>query len=302
MYKKFKDYDFREITGHFVLIKNTNIVKEPDKYNDIDESVEKIKKLIVEDTRKYYKNQSEDDIDDSIDDAINIDALNEEMPTRSIYDLYEPMYGYVGIEKKRGLLLYLLGNEEDKMRYVYAPTYLAYGISDIDNIEIEIIDKTDYANSIEFKDQLQNDEELDEEVIKTRNLKEFDIFRLKTFPDFVNCIILYKNVAHFAKVKLTKYENGNIYATYHKQIGTLKIIKNYNTLTLLFKPNQTIDNEECLNEYITDIIQELENDFGLEKSEIMDFVKNFKSNIEKGYIEGDLPFEIINKIWNEMKE
>lgn len=45
MYKKFKDYDFREIAGHFVLIKNTNIVKEPDKYNDIDESVEKIKKF-----------------------------------------------------------------------------------------------------------------------------------------------------------------------------------------------------------------------------------------------------------------
>ena len=295
MYKKLKDYDFREIAGQFVLIKNTNIVKEPDKYNDIDESVEKIKKLIVEDTREYYKSQSEDDIDD----AINIDALNEEMPTRSIYDLYEPMYGYVGIEKKRGLLLYLLGNEEDKMRYVYAPTYFAYGISDI---EIEIIDNTDYANSIEFKDQLQNDEELDEEVIKTRNLKELDIFRLKTFPDFVSCIILYKNVAHFAKVKLTKYENGNIYATYHKQIGTLKIIENDNTLTLLFKPNYAIDNEECLNEYITDIIQELENDFGLEKSEIIDLIKNFQHNIEKGYIQGDLPFETINKIWNEIEE
>ena len=172
MYRKFKDYDFREIVGHFVLIKNTNIVKEPDKYNDIDESVEKIKNLIVEDTREHYKKQSEDDMDDCIDEVFNIEALNEEMPTRSIYDLYEPMYGYVGIEKKRGLLLYLLGNEEDKMRYVYAPTYFAYGISDIDNIEIEIIDNTDYANFIEFKDQLQNDEELDEEVIKTRNIKE----------------------------------------------------------------------------------------------------------------------------------
>lgn len=100
MYKNFRDYSFREIVGHFVLIKNINYIKNEFDSDWFETRVEETKKQIIEDTKNYYKeNYGYDDTFDT-EDAFSIDALNEEMTTRKIDDWYEPLYGYVGIEKK----------------------------------------------------------------------------------------------------------------------------------------------------------------------------------------------------------
>ena len=302
MYKKFIDYQFREIVGKFVLMRNTDIVKDANKYLYIDNSVEDIKKMIIEDTKNYYKDTMQYNEELDFEDTFSIDALNEEMTTRKVTDLYEPIYGYVGIEKKRGFVLYLLGNEEDKLKYVYSPTYWSCDNEILNNMEIEIIEEEDYEHARVFKEQIQDDEELDEDVIKTREIKELDLFRLKVAPDFVSCIVVYKNANYTAKVKLQRLEQQNIYAKYHEQEGTLKLVNNNDNYYLLFIPTKKINEEFALKEYVSNIIYVLNRDFGLEEKDAVEFLKEFQSIIEKGYISGDLPFETILKIWDELSQ
>lgn len=184
------------------------------------------------------------------------------------------------MKKNRGFILYLLENKEDKVKYVFLPTYCSCENSNLDNIEVEIIDDDYYEYSIEFKEQIKNDEELDEDVIKTRTLEELDIFRLKEFPDFVSCIVPYKDANYTAKVKLLKYENNNIYARYHNQEGILKLIKNENSSLLLFKPLYVVDDENALKEYINTISDGLEKDYNIDKDECLIIIEQFQCIIK----------------------
>lgn len=296
MYRKFNDYSFRDIAGHFVLIKNIDDIKNAIDSNWLEERVEEVKKEIVEDTKKYYKdNYGYDDTFD-FEDTFSIEALNEDMTTRKISDWYEPLYGYVCIEKNRGFIVYLLGNDEDKVKYVFLPTYCSCQNNNLDNVEVEIIDDEDYKYAIDFKEQIKDDEEADENIIKTRYLKEIDIFRLKQFPDFVTCFVPYKNSNYTAKVKLLKYENNNIYAKYHNQEGILNLMNKKNNLFLVFQPMCVANEENELKEYINSIVEILEKDYNINKSDSIEIIIDYKSIIEKGYIQGDLPFEIANKI------
>lgn len=296
MYKNFRDYSFREIAGHFVLIKNINAIKNAIDSNWLEERVEEIKKEIIEDTKKYYKDNFGYDDTFDFEDTFSIEALNEDMTTRKITDWYEPLYGYVCIEKNRGFILYLLGNYEDKVKYVFLPTYCSCTNSNLDDVKIEIIEDEEYDHATEFKEQIKDDEELDEDIINTRLLKEIDIFRLKQFPDFVTCFVPYKNANYTAKVKLLKYEDNNIYAKYHNLEGILKLIHRNNNLYLIFQPIYLADEEKELKEYINSITEILEKDYNIYKSDSAEIIIAFKHVIEKGYIKGDLPFEIANQI------
>ncbi|MBQ9266948.1 MAG: hypothetical protein IJ217_01500 [Clostridia bacterium] len=299
MYKKFKDYNFREIAGHFILMRNTNIVKNTENFIDIDEHIEKCKRDIIEDTKSYYLEMGEYDEEFDYENTFNLDALNEDMTTRKVTDLYEPMYGYICIEKNRGFILYLLGNEEDKLKYVYAPTYWSCENESIDDYEIEIIDDGEYEHAIEFKELIQDDEELDDYVIETRGLKRLDSFRLRYSPDFVNCIISYKNTSFSAKVKLEKIYHNTIYAKYHEQEGVVKLVEDNNISFLFFKPIEQPDDEVALNEYVSAIMELLDKDFGVEEDNCIEFVKDYQKDIETGYINGDLPLETIVRILRE---
>ena len=301
MYKKFKDYDFREIVGHFVLMRNTTIINDPDN-SYIDERIEEAKKHIVEDTKNYYKDVYGYDESFDYENTFSIDALNEEMTTRKITDLYEPMYGYVCIEKNRGFILYILGNDEDKMKYIYAPTYWSCEKHNVDNFEMKILDDDEFEHSKIFKEHIEFDEEQDEDVIKTRELTNLDMFRLKFSPDFVTCIVSYKNTNYTAKVKLSRYENNTIYAKYHEQEGIISLVKQNNATFLFFKPIHIINEKEALNKYILNIMDGLEKDFDIERENCLKIIKDFQFIIEKGYINGDLSFETVLKIIDVIDE
>ena len=307
MYKKFKDYRFDELAGHFVLIKNTKIVKNPEAFSYIDRAIERTKKDIIETTKQYYKEKY--DFDDTIDynDNFSIESLNESMTTRTVKDLYEPMYGYFCIEKTRGYILCLLGNDEDKLRYVCAPLYFLCDSSEPfkDDIEIEIIDDSEFENALLLKEHLQDDEELDEDVINTRKLKNLDIYRTEFSPDYVSCIVSYKNNSYTAKVKLSKYENGTIYAKYHDQEGILNLVESNGTSFLTFNPLKTSNESKALKKYIHSIIDGLMKDYfdcGMARETATYMVKTFKDEIEEAYINGDLPFEIIHKMWDLIED
>lgn len=295
-YKKIRDYKFRDIVGHYVLMKNTNIVKKPNKYSFIDKGVENAKKLIIKDTKEYYTNNFGYNEENDYEDTFSLKALNEEMTTRKVSDLYEPLYGYVGIEKERGFIIYLLGNPEDKLKYVYAPTYCGCSDSRLKNVEIKIINDEDFRYDLEFKNQIQNEEERDENVIQTRDIETIDEFRTYFSPDFVNCIVPYKNADYTAKVKLTRIDNGTIFAIYHNQEGILELIKQENSHFLLFKPIEKQNEKEALKEYVDAIIDGIKKDYDESNDVIYELVKTHSNEIEKGYIKGDLPFETIIKI------
>lgn len=297
-YKKIKEYNFRDIVGHYILMKNTKIVKKPNNYSYIDEGIENLKKLIIKDTKEYYTSNYGYDEENDFEGTFSLDALNEEMTTRKVTDLYEPLYGYVGIEKERGFIIYLLGNKEDKLKYVYAPTYFSYTDKNIKNVEIKIIDDEDFQYTIEFSNQIQNEEERDEHVIKTREIKEIDEFRLDFSPDFVNCIVPYKNADYTAKVKLKKYEKNTIFATYHNQEGILEVVNNDDSRFLLFKPLEKRNEQEELKSYINSVIAGIKNDYAEDDRTILNIIRKYHKEIENSFIKGDLPFEIIIKIMN----
>ena len=301
-FKKLDKYDFREIVGHFILIKNTYIIKNPDEYNFIDEEIESIKQGIIRDTKEYYTNNAGYNEEYDMEDTFSLDALNEDMTTRKVSDLYEPLFGYVGIEKNRGLVVYLLGNKEDKLKYVYGTTYWPYNDNSLADAFVKIIDDEDFEYAIEFKNQIQNDEEREEEIIKTRDLKGLDQYRLKFSPDFVNCIVPYKRADYSAKVKLEKFENGIIYGMYHNQEGLLELVDNNKSQFLLFKPLEKLDDDQALKEYINAIIDGFKKDYDGKDEDIVEIIKAFHNEIENGYIKGDLPFEVIRRIMDEIND
>lgn len=300
MYRKFKEYSFREIVGKFILMKNTDIFKNANEYNYIDESVEKIKQYIIKDTKDYYIGTLQYDEEMDFEDTFSIENLNEDMTTRKVTQLYEPMYGYISIDRKRGFILYLLGNDEDKLKYVYSPTYWSCDNKLIENIEVKIIEEEEYKYADLFKEQIQDDEESDEDVINTRKLKELDIFRTEFSPDFVSCLVQYKNLKYIAKVKLKGLEKGNIYAKYHESTGILKVIKKNNSYCLIFIPIEKIDEKLALKKYISSILMALYNEFGVEWCDAIKLIKEFQDTIEKGYISGEFPNETIIKIWDKL--
>lgn len=300
MYRKFKEYSFREIVGKFILMKNTDIFKNANEYNYIDESVEKIKQYIIKDTKDYYIGTLQYDEEMDFEDTFSIENLNEDMTTRKVTQLYEPMYGYISIDRKRGFILYLLGNDEDKLKYVYSPTYWSCDNKLIENIEVKIIEEEEYKYADLFKEQIQDDEESDEDVINTRKLKELDIFRTEFSPDFVSCLVQYKNLKYIAKVKLKGLEKGNIYAKYHESTGILKVIKKNNSYCLIFIPIEKIDEKLALKKYISSILMALYNEFGVEWCDAIKLIKEFQDTIEKGYISEEFPNETIIKIWDKL--
>ena len=300
MYKRFKEYSFRDIVGKFVLMKNTDIFRNANEYKYIDESVEKIKQYIIKDTKDYYIDTLQYDEELDFEDTFSVENLNEDMTTRKVTQLYEPMYGYVSIDRKRGFVLYLLGNEEDKLKYVYSPTYWSCDDKFIENIEIKIIDEDEYEYARLFKEQIQDDEESDEDVINTRNLKELDMFRIEFSPDFVSCFVRYKNINYIAKVKLERLEQENIYAKYHESTGILKLIKENNNYYLIYIPVKKINEELAFKKYISSILTALYEDFDVEEDDAIKLIKEFQETIKSGYISGDLPNETIIKIWNKL--
>lgn len=301
MFKNIKEYNFRNIVGHFVLMKNTKIVNNPEKYKFIDQQVEEIKQDMIRNTKDYYKATTGYDEELDTEDTFSLDALNEDMTTRKVADLYEPVYGYIGVEKIRGILIYFLGNEEDKLKYVYSCTCNSYTDKEVDNLEIEVIDESDYPYSLEFKNQIEFEEERDEEILKTRELTILDPFRLENFPDFVYCIVPFEEADYNAKVKLEKVENKNMYTLYHNQEGILYLIQEPNSQYLLFKPIVKINKEKALKEYIDTIITILKNDWNGKMEDILFIMNAYASIIEKCFIKGDLPFEAINEIMNRLR-
>ena len=295
MFKNIRDFNFREIIGHFVLMRNTDIVKNPQKYEFIDEQIEEIKKDIVNNTFDYYKGQNEEA---DVEDFINMDALNEEMTTRKVTDLHEPIYAYIGVDSVRGSVVYFLGNEEDKVRFVYATSFLKLNNPKLDNTEIEIIDE--YPYEAELKNQIKDEEESDEDVIKTREIKEIDIYRSDYSPDFVNCIVPFADAEYSAKVKLEKIQDGIIYGLYHDIEGIITIQKNNEMNYLLFKPMNKIDDIEALNDFVKSIIDCFTTDYGATQDQIEQIVEVYEEMIKNSYIKGDLPFETIGKIWDDM--
>ncbi|MCR5185618.1 MAG: hypothetical protein K6D97_00680 [Clostridia bacterium] len=127
-----------------------------------------------------------------------------------------------------------------------------------DEIEIEILEDGEYEYEKEFKEEIEGNEERDEEVLKTRDIKEIDKFRLEAFPDYVNCVVPYKNTDYSAKVKLEKIEGNTIYAKYHNKIGVLELINENNSQFLIFKPIEETDESKGFKEYVETIIDAYE--------------------------------------------
>lgn len=302
MYKKFEEYSFRELVGKFVRIKNTELIKNPKDFSYIDDTVEEAKQVIIDDTKQYYAEKFGYDESSDYEDTFSMEKLNKEMTTRKVDDLYEPMYGYFCIEKNRGFVLYVLGNDEDKLKYIFCPTYFKCNDERVKDIEIELIADEEYSNADIFKEQIQYDEERNENVIKTRNLTNLDTYRVEHSPDYVTCFIMYEKANYTAKVKLVDFKNDTIYAEYHDQMGRLKLVNVENGSFLLFKPIGWHNNKKSLKSYMAEILNELIREFCLEDSDAIELVYEYSQMIDECYIAGDLPFETICKIGDDLKD
>ncbi|MCR5185617.1 MAG: hypothetical protein K6D97_00675 [Clostridia bacterium] len=92
MYKNFKEFNFREIVGKFVLIKNTKIVKQPKDHLFVDECMNDYKTQRIEEIKAYRKQKDEYYEADYLEDKILSDSLDEAITTRTVEDLHEPLY------------------------------------------------------------------------------------------------------------------------------------------------------------------------------------------------------------------
>jgi len=290
MYKKFCEYSFRDLLGKFVLVKNSKFKDYMNDYS-LDKFVDDTKKEILKNTFDYYN-----DKDYSTDlDFINIDNLNEDMSNRKADEVYEPFYGYFTIDKEYGYVFYFLGNEEDKLKYVYAPTFIEYNNQIINDADIEIIDEIDYQYFDQFLNQIELDEVRNEDILNTRNNKELDIYRIESNPDQVNCLIKNNNKIYSTKVMLLKELNDFFIARYYNHIGILMEIKDNNSNYLIFYPDKTITEKDS-NLYVMDVIKKLKDDYGLDDLNYNDIDEDFIELIRKSFIQGDTISEAINEI------
>lgn len=290
MYKKLCEYSFRDLLGKFVLVKNSKFKDYMNDYS-LDKFVDDTKKEILKNTFDYYNDK--DNLTDL--DFINIDNLNEDMSNRKVDDVYEPFYGYFTIDKEYGYVFYFLGNEEDKLKYVYAPTFIEYNNQIINDADIEIIGEIDYQYFDQFLNQIELDEVRNEDILNTRNNKELDIYRIKSNPDQVNCLIKNNNKIYSTKVMLLKELNDFFIARYYNHIGILMKIKDNNSNYLIFYPDKTITEKDS-NLYVMDVIKKLKDDYGLDDLNYNDIDEDFIELIRKSFIQGDTISEAINEI------
>lgn len=296
MYKKLCEYSFRDLLGKFVLVKNSKFKDYMNDYS-LDKFVDDTKKEILKNTFDYYNDK--DNLTDL--DFINIDNLNEDMSNRKVDDVYEPFYGYFTIDKEYGYVFYFLGNEEDKLKYVYAPTFIEYNNQIINDADIEIIGEIDYQYFDQFLNQIELDEVRNEDILNTRNNKELDIYRIKSNPDQVNCLIKNNNKIYSTKVMLLKELNDFFIARYYNHIGILMKIKDNNSNYLIFYPDKTITEKDS-NLYVMDVIKKLKDDYGLDDLNYNDIDEDFIELIRKSFIKGDTISEAINEIAKAISE
>lgn len=108
-------------------------------------------------------------------------------------DIKEPFYAYMYIDKEAGIVMVILGNEENGEKYVHEEYLLNALYERVKDFEIEIIEDKEY----EFADTVQflysGMRENNEEILYTRDMQKLDKFRADSNPDIVSCFIKSKS-------------------------------------------------------------------------------------------------------------
>ena len=119
-------------------------------------------------------------------------------------DIEEPFYGYMYIDKNEGIVMVILGNEENGEKYVHEEYLLNAPYQCVKDFGIEIIDERDYEYA-EIVHMIYDEEsQLNEDVLETRDIEKLDKFRTEYNPDILNCLLVNRGgnpVQILAKIK-----------------------------------------------------------------------------------------------------
>lgn len=154
-------------------------------------------------------------------------------------DIIEPFYAYMYIHKKLGMLMVILGNEENEEKYIHEDLLINAEYGFFENFDIELIEDEEYEYADTVRWIYEQDCVSNENVLKTRDMDKLDKFRTKGNPDMLNCQLLNK-----------EGKTRQIYAK----------IKDYieeNDIILVEK----FENIDELNEKKEDYVEELTKDF-----------------------------------------
>ncbi|MBO5478685.1 MAG: hypothetical protein J6A04_03100 [Clostridia bacterium] len=107
-------------------------------------------------------------------------------------DIVEPFYSYMYIHKNLGMLMVILGNEENEEKYIHEDLLINAEYGFFENFEIELIEDEEYEYADTVRWIYKQDCVSNENVLKTRNIDKLDKFRTKENPDMLNCQLLNK--------------------------------------------------------------------------------------------------------------
>lgn len=107
-------------------------------------------------------------------------------------DIIEPFYAYMYIHKEKGTIMVILGNEENEEKYVHQELLLNAEYGFFENFEIELIEDEEYEYAETVRWIYQQDCQLNENILKSRDIEELDKFRADNNPDILNCQLLTK--------------------------------------------------------------------------------------------------------------
>lgn len=127
-------------------------------------------------------------------------------------DIVEPFYAYMYIHKEKGIIMVILGNEENEEKYVHEELLLNAEYGFFENFEIELIEDGEYEHAETVRWIYQQDCQSNENILKTREMEELDKFRADNDPDILNCQLLTKTgetIQVCAKIK-EYIENNNV--------------------------------------------------------------------------------------------
>jgi len=119
-------------------------------------------------------------------------------------DIKEPFYAYMYIDRQFGIIMVILGNEENGEKYVHEKYLLNALYERVQDFEIEIIEDEEYEFSDTVRFLYKENREYHEEILQTRNMKKIDKFRVDSHPDIVSCFIMSKSGQYttvLAKIK-----------------------------------------------------------------------------------------------------
>ena len=119
-------------------------------------------------------------------------------------DITIPYYGIIYIDHNNGISLRIVNDNNNS--YIVGEGYI-FRYKDIENIDIEFKDNINDKNLI---DMWVNNYYKDEDIIKTRDLKQLDKFRLESNPDIINITFTKDNKEEKVWSKIIGYTDEGI--------------------------------------------------------------------------------------------